>query len=453
MKKLTCLLLVITLLVNSALILGNAHASPVSGTISSDTIWAVANSPYVLTGTVIVPINVTLTIQPGVVVNFGASYIQISGTLNARGTSDNNIVFTTNGTSLCANQRMDFTSNSASWNEKTGSGCIIENAIFAGVSLAINASPKINNNNFNSSLYNPLTISGGSPLITNNTISKTSSGSYASGGSPFISNNSIVGNLTQTGIFALSNAYISNNNITSCSLGIYAYGSSTIQNSLIINNFEGITCGANAIIQNNLIAGNYYGVLSGGGTIQGNTITDNSMGLAPSNSALIKNNNIFGNVQNNVALSTNANVDLTHNWWGTTDTQAINQTIVDSKSSSSLGTVSFVPFLAEPNPSAPSLQNIALGPIPTPPVHYYPSPLPSPTPRPTDTPKPTAEPTPTPTPTPTPSPTPKPTPSPNTLFTETLAQLDIIAIAKIVLLALAIVWVIVIVAYIDRQFA
>ena len=50
-----------------------------------------------------------------------------------------------------------------------------------------------------------------------------------------------------------------------------------------------------------------------------------------------------------------------NNWWGTTDQQAINQTIYDSNDDFNLGTINFVPFLNSPNPQAPSLNM----PIPT----------------------------------------------------------------------------------------
>ncbi len=45
---------------------GAASAGTVQGTLGGDTTWTVANSPYTLTGDVIVPAGVSLTIESGV---------------------------------------------------------------------------------------------------------------------------------------------------------------------------------------------------------------------------------------------------------------------------------------------------------------------------------------------------------------------------------------------------
>jgi hypothetical protein len=65
MKKI--LLTVIFLTVISFGINGQTN---VSGGIYSNTVWTLANSPYIVTDTVVVFPGVTLTIQPGVTVKF-----------------------------------------------------------------------------------------------------------------------------------------------------------------------------------------------------------------------------------------------------------------------------------------------------------------------------------------------------------------------------------------------
>ena len=72
----------------------------VSGIISSDTTWTEANSPYIVTGNVLVNQNINLIIKPGVTVKFDADkYLQVDGTLYAVATESQMILFTSNKTS------------------------------------------------------------------------------------------------------------------------------------------------------------------------------------------------------------------------------------------------------------------------------------------------------------------------------------------------------------------
>jgi hypothetical protein len=74
-------------------------ATDVSGPVTSNTLWNVANSPYIVTGNILVMEGVTLTIQPGVEVRFDASKsLQVNGTLVARGIAADSIRFTSNTT-------------------------------------------------------------------------------------------------------------------------------------------------------------------------------------------------------------------------------------------------------------------------------------------------------------------------------------------------------------------
>ena len=67
----------------------------VSGGIFANTTWTLANSPYVLTGPIVVFPGNTLTLEPGVVVkvqfkgfNTGLmSYIELRGAMQANGTA------------------------------------------------------------------------------------------------------------------------------------------------------------------------------------------------------------------------------------------------------------------------------------------------------------------------------------------------------------------------------
>ena len=113
-----------------------AGYTSVGGVINSDTIWTAANSPYCFTGNVLVNNGVTLTIQPGVTVNFNSFYLRVNGTLTAQGTNGKKITFNIpSQPSSAVNQAIgmfpaiQFESCSSSWNPQTGSGSIIENAV------------------------------------------------------------------------------------------------------------------------------------------------------------------------------------------------------------------------------------------------------------------------------------------------------------------------------------
>src|SRR5690349_19279167 len=84
---------------------GAASAGTVQGTLGGDTTWTVANSPYTLTGDVIVPAGVTLTIESGVQViaattdatSSGSDSTRVElisrGTLRVRGTEASPVTF------------------------------------------------------------------------------------------------------------------------------------------------------------------------------------------------------------------------------------------------------------------------------------------------------------------------------------------------------------------------
>ncbi|TRZ49746.1 MAG: hypothetical protein D4S01_08015 [Dehalococcoidia bacterium] len=156
-----------------------------------------------------------------------------------------------------------------------------------------------------------------------------------------VSNNKIMGT-AGTGIqfsaYGEEITSITGNMVSGCSTGIYGSNANgiVIENNLIVNNTNGIMyTGENLIIQNNTIANNTIGI------------------YGRSSSVTISYNNIENNNENSIYLQwTSSDIDATYNWWGTTHTQAINMTIYDYKYDFDLGTVTFVPFLTEPNPEA-----------------------------------------------------------------------------------------------------
>jgi hypothetical protein len=69
----------------------------VSGIISTNINWTVANSPYIVVGNILVESGATLAIEPGVEVRFDDYYyLWIDGELNSAGTETEMITFTSN---------------------------------------------------------------------------------------------------------------------------------------------------------------------------------------------------------------------------------------------------------------------------------------------------------------------------------------------------------------------
>jgi hypothetical protein len=346
-------------------------ATEVIGIITSNTTWTETNSPYNLTGPVLVSNGVTLTIEAGTTVNLNSNYVRVNGRLVARGSNSNQIHF--NGGEI------EFTFVSEGWNEQTGSGSIIENGILSSIVIDINdTSPKINNNSIKGHInghqgsfiisnnyivgdgYVAVIVTGlGSPIISNNTVIDNDKqiGIEAGGYSTVISNNTIKGSGGKYGIEGGN--YVSDNVVSGFFVGIYT-SIDTVERNLVINNTRGIEVGMHAsTIRKNTIANNTVGIFSAKGDINFNNIQDNSE----------------YNVQ--LDLYATGDVNATYNWWGTTDTNAISQKIHDNKNDFNLGTVTFVPFLTEPNPEAipdPNAPTIPTSTPPTSPPSSSPSP-------------------------------------------------------------------------------
>jgi hypothetical protein len=315
-------------------------ATDVSGIISSDTTWTKAGSPYSLTGPVGVSEEANLTIEAGVTVNLNSYYIQVNGTLSARGSSTDQIYINDGSEGMDSRgypiYPITFTPFSTYWNESAATGCIIENAVLNSTSMFISASPKIYNNSFvDSSIWISSSWSG--------------SGANAFDASPTISNNTIIAAGGPYGIGTFySSALIANNTILGYSAGIDMRSdtSTIVEGNLIVNNTDGIQ----------LVV--HQGPVSP--IIRNNTIIDNSNGISlfrqftAATSPVILYNNIYNNTNYNINSDVPDNINATLNWWGTIDTQAINQTIHDYYDDFTKGIVTFVPFLTEANPEAPA---------------------------------------------------------------------------------------------------
>ena len=380
MNKAVSIVAFTAILISGFMLVGSVHfgvaqnSTPVSGVINSDTTWTRANSPYNLNGNVLVNSGVTLAIQAGVIINLNANYIEVNGTLVARGTSNNRILFN--------NGVVDFTQFSSPWNQNSGGGNIIEYSVFSGFSkpltISIQGSPLLSQNDINCLIQ----VSMGSPIISSNNITALyynaghpSSAIYGidivtknEQDSPMVSGNTISGPYEQAAIeIQAGNPIIQGNVITGSQNGIdMTYATWTI-NATIENN------AISYCRQNGIALSNSYVSTA---IIQNNTITNcgiNAITISGNKPSLyIAYNNFASNSGYNLYWQNSNNLYAFNNWWGTTDIQAINQTIYDFKNDFNLGTVTFIPYLNAPNPEAPTV------PIPTATPTPNPSPSPSP---------------------------------------------------------------------------
>jgi hypothetical protein len=193
--------------------------------------------------------------------------------------------------------------------------------------------------------------------ISGNTISNCADTAIFVGGanhaadeSPLYNAVKIEDNLLYNNNYAINVAgpyKIEGNTIINNQIGIN--GGNTVRDNIIANNEVGIQNGV--LVENNLITKNRGG-LSGCTTIKANTITQNIQAIT-GQFATANNNNLLGN-QQNINYTGTSDADATSNWWGTTETAVINQTIYDYKNDFLLGRVNFLPVLTAANPSAPA---------------------------------------------------------------------------------------------------
>jgi predicted outer membrane repeat protein len=292
--------------------------------------WTLAGSPYQVQGSVQILNGSTLTIQPGVTVEFQGTYKMIvSGCLLAIGTITDTIIFTATNTTN-GWRGIDFPTTATTNDTTKISYCKIEYGIATGTtpdnmggalyfntfSKAIVSHSRIVNNSA-ISLGGAIYCYLSSPIFENNTITNNSvtsgdGGAAFIGGqcSPRFSNNIVSYNTSSSdgGAFSIANNYctptIDNNTITyntgSWGGGIHVTASNCdpiISNNNISYNTAtsvggGIVCyfgvGNNCIISNNVISNN-VGNSSGGGiwcnnsskpTISYNKICNNSLSSA-----------------------------------------------------------------------------------------------------------------------------------------------------------------------------
>ncbi|UCE37414.1 MAG: right-handed parallel beta-helix repeat-containing protein [Thermoplasmata archaeon] len=345
-------------------------STEISGFISSDAVWALENSPYIIIENTLVEENVNLTIEPGVIIKFNSDkYIRIDGTLYAVGTESNIITFTSNSKSP---ERGDWGKIQI---EKTSKDSIIkycrveyssEGIDCSALMISITDSTFYTNGNGidlhdcdsiimnNEFINNELGVNEGKNIINNVFIKNGRSILYGEN----VTNNIVINN--DRGIInsnLIQNNYILNNNG-----GVDIGRKIKVYNNYIVNNSEygiNILGSANENITNNIITNNEIGIeMEQGATsqIMNNKIANNKIGIniyfsSSSNedtNFTIRNNNIQDNIEYNFRNSVEKKYYMNYNWWGTTDTSLIDISIYDYQDDFELGKVEYLPILESP---------------------------------------------------------------------------------------------------------
>jgi parallel beta-helix repeat protein len=286
-----------------------AKATYFWGSIDRDTIWTLVDSPFVISGDVIIYPGVTLTIEPAVQVMFGGNFsLIVQGNLIADGTQTKEINFTSN----------NLNPNPEYW------GTI-----------------QLNDTNSYASLINciveyatdGITLEAGKLAVQNSQVCNNGNGIVATGGT-LETNGTTFENNVESGVLVENDGQVLfyNNNLTLNSDGITLatnQGSQVdIEQNIFLNNtHSGISLTANDTdayqdtqITNNTLYANDYGFYvstDANTSITGNDVLNNTVGIyyeaGQANEAHF--NDIYDNGMG-MDVADNATVDATYNYWG-----------------------------------------------------------------------------------------------------------------------------------------
>ncbi len=301
----------------------------VSGGIYANTTWTLINSPYIVVDTVVVFPNVTLTIEPGVVVKFeNNKMLEIrQSSLIALGTITDSITFTSNSSSPTM----------GSWDKIYLHLSLPSQFNYCNFRYADNGirnidltTTTIKNSKFENNNTGLYSNSYGNICFVDSCIFSYNTNAiyynnYLTVDHSYFLNNSI-------GIRVTNNCTITNNVIESNStFGIFMSHSVDLNNCLIRYNGTGIECGTSnespSVITNNIIEYNNIGIELNwyGDSIFCNKICNNSSYDALYNASLY-------------------NANIANNYWCTTDSATVASHIYDGYDNLSLALLSFSPI-------------------------------------------------------------------------------------------------------------
>jgi outer membrane protein assembly factor BamB len=321
----------------------------VSGLISTNATWTDADSPYIINGNTTLMPGRSLTIQDGTTVKFSNNtWLAIRGKLHVEGSSANRVVFTANDTLSNFTDERDY--DKRYYYYGTGSNFQIfidaENGGEVNISYA--------KFEFSSAENGALRLgSSTEPQIIAYTIFKNNkkglwTGGYYSNINRCTFEDNYMGILNAKG--KISNCTFRNNIVS-----VYSSSSLIVSYSSFSQNICGLDSGT-ATLEYCIISNNNFGIYElYDSTFTRNSIYNNKIGIIPMpDSFPITNNNIYDNTEYNIMLIGSPDLNVTNNWWGTTNTTIIDQYIYDIYDDISLGEAFYLPILTAPSPGAPT---------------------------------------------------------------------------------------------------
>jgi len=375
----------------------------VSGAYFTNTIWSISGSPYNVIGDVQFPSGVTLTIDPGVQINYNGNFeLLVKGTIIANGTNLLPINFTgnTSGTAMIMFKSTNLTNSQLSHisfngpknafqlgNDPTkNSGVLtVKNVVLTNTMVQTNGNQTTASLVIDSAIVSTTTIKGVYPNsetieIKNSNLNTCTinSDSYNYGitiRNSFVDNSDFTigccgGNISIISS-TLSGSTIYNgggnpvtgplkiimSNIVNTPVNLPSAKVEITSSIINYNTSNGLIFG-NGFIQCSQITGNgsgtavkitgYNGYNIGGNvSIKNSTITQNSIGIkiTNANTMTIDSSNFDNNSSYNIENLSTKNIIAKNNWWGTTDSATIANKIYDYYDNINYGIVNFSNYL------------------------------------------------------------------------------------------------------------
>lgn len=367
----------------------------VQGGIYNNTTWTLANSPYIMTGSVVVFPGKKLTIEPGVEVRVSADntfntgnmlYLEVRGTLVAEGTQNYPIKFTSTqanpssynwlGIKILGSQGGSFSMDHF---ELTNSFYGLHNDVAeVGVTHTFNDcifkdnnyGVQLNANNvYNYCTFNRNGIGQGAQYVygsitANNTVFTNNNCAFTWVYSAVSINNcNFSGNLnTINGVAGtITNCVFDNNGN-----GLYGCSSLTIDNCTFTNNDIAVNELSYGLVKNSYFSGNELALLITQNTsVIDNVIDQNVIGIRVNgtnpNSTFINNNSICYNTQYNIENGTNQNFSVALNCFCSGDSTVVEDLILDGYDNITRGLVNYALYDDSCNVMQAFIQKINLG--------------------------------------------------------------------------------------------